>query len=121
MEIFVFASNLGGFHGAGSAREALKNHGAMYGIGVGLWGKSYAIPTKDSNLDVLTLDVIENYIIQFVEFAKTKPEWVFNIVAIGCGLAGFKPEDIAPMFDGAPSNCNLPSEFKKHAGNSITA
>lgn len=111
MEIFVFGSNLGGFHGAGSARSALDNHGAKYGLGVGICGNSYAIPTKDSNIESLPLATIKLYVDQFIDYAYEHPKCVFNVVAIGCGLAGFNPEQIAPMFSNASSNCNLPAEF----------
>lgn len=110
-EIFVFGSNLGGYHAAGSAKHAMDHHGAKYTVGVGLWGDSYAIPTKDSNIETMELEVIGNYVDQFVEFAKANPTWEFNVVAIGCGLAGFTPEEIAPMFFYAPDNVNLPVEF----------
>lgn len=115
MEIFVFGSNLAGAHGAGSAYEALKNHGAIYGQGIGLQGKSYAIPTKDHNIQTMKLHDIAAHVGDFIEFAKSNPEMTFNIVAIGCGLAGFKPYEIAPMFKDAPLNCILPEEFESEA------
>lgn len=110
-DVFVFGSNEGGFHGAGSALEAMKNHGAIYGKGWGLHGDSFAIPTKDHAFRVLPINQIADYVFRFVRFAKANPGMRFNIVAIGCGLAGFKPEQIAPMFKDAPHNCNLPKEF----------
>jgi hypothetical protein len=111
-EIFVFGSNLKGMHGAGSALEALTNHGAIRGKGVGPQGNSYAIPTKNHFLNVLPIDTIKNYVDNFIEYAKDHPEDTFNIVAIGCGLAGYLPEDIAPLFHKAPENCILPIEFQ---------
>ena len=115
MEIFVFGSNLAGFHGAGSAAHALSHHGAKHGLGVGLCGNSYAIPTKDSKINVLPLKVIKLYVEQFLDFARDRDDLTFNIVAIGCGLAGFTPNEIAPLFSNAPKNCNLPEEFKSLA------
>jgi hypothetical protein len=109
--VFVFGSNLAGRHGAGSAKEAVSKHGAIYGKGVGLQGKSYGIPTKDANLKTLPLDMIERYVSDFVEYAWNHPMYTFNIVPIGCGLAGYTPEQIAPFFEGCPTNCNLPPEF----------
>ena len=109
--IFVFGSNLAGIHGAGSARAALDNYGATWGCGVGLQGNSYAIPTKDRNIVSMKPADIAKHVSDFVEFAYTHPDWTFNVVAIGCGLAGFTSEQIAPMFRDAPANCNLPSEF----------
>ncbi len=111
MEIFVFGSNLAGIHGAGSARAAMDSHGARYGMGVGICGNSYAIPTKDSNIESMPLPKINLYVDQFIDYAREHSEDVFNVVAIGCGLAGFTPDQIAPMFVNAPSNCNLPEEF----------
>lgn len=110
-EIFVFGSNLAGRHGAGSARAALENHGATYGQGVGLSGNSYAIPTKDHNIVSMPLEAIEPYVHEFCAFARQHHDWTFNVVAIGCGLAGFTPSQIAPMFRHAPGNCILPPEF----------
>lgn len=111
MRIFVFGSNLAGRHGKGAARDALINHGAIYGQGVGLHGNSYAIPTKDENLQTLPLDTIKEYVDQFIEFTKANPNMIFDITAIGCGLAGYSPKDIAPMFKDCPQNCNLPDKF----------
>lgn len=109
--IFVFGSNLAGRHGKGSALEAVRKHGAIYGVGVGLQGKSYAIPTKNEYLRILPLSVIEYYIEQFENFAIEHPEMIFNVVAIGCGLSGYKPDQIAPLFRKRPINVKLPTEF----------
>ena len=106
--IFVFGSNLAGWHGKGAALCALKEHGAIYGRGKGLQGNSYAIPTKDANLNSLPLITIKRYVEEFLLFADCHPEFMFNVTRIGCGLAGYKDEDIAPMFEDAPYNCILP-------------
>lgn len=111
--IFVFGSNLAGIHGAGSAKEAFRLYGAVWGQGVGIAGNSYAIPTKDQHIKSMTLEQIEPYIKDFIEFAKANPSYRFNIVDIGCGLAGFKPEDIAPLFEGAPGNCHFLGKLKE--------
>jgi|SRR6185312_2022823 len=110
-EIFVFGSNLAGLHGAGSAAEAHKNHGAVWGRGVGPYGNSYAIPTKDKAIRTMPLEEIKRYVDQFIKYAQEHKGMRFRIVAIGCGLAGYRPEQIAPMFRHAPSNCILPLEF----------
>jgi hypothetical protein len=112
-EIFVFGSNLAGRHGKGAALFARQNHGAIYGQGIGLQGSSYAIPTKDSNIRTLPLDDIERHVYIFLEFAKSHPEMIFNITRIGCGLAGYKDYQIAPMFKNATSNCNLSKELEE--------
>lgn len=109
--IFVFGSNLAGRHGRGSALEAVHNHGAVYGQGVGLQGNSYAIPTKTATLQVMSLDAIQGHVEQFKRFAAMCPDWTFNVAAIGCGLAGYTPAQIGPMFRGCTPNVNLPLEF----------
>lgn len=109
-EIFVFGSNLAGVHGAGAARCALK-FGAMYGEGIGHLGQTYAIPTKDSNIKTLPLWKIECYVKRFLEFATALNERTFLVTPIGCGLAGYSPKDIAPMFKNSPPNVILPASF----------
>lgn len=111
IEIFVFGSNLAGRHGRGAALSARTYHGAIYGQGVGLQGNSYAIPTKDMDLATLPLGEVEKHVMVFKEFAKQHPEYVFRITPIGCGLAGYEPSQIGPMFNCAPKNCVLPVDF----------
>lgn len=106
--IFVFGSNLAGRHGKGAALFARQNHGAIYGQGVGRQGNSYAIPTKDGRLNVLSLDEISGHVLDFIAYAKENSDLEFNVTRIGCGLAGYKDTQIAPLFSGAPSNCKLP-------------
>lgn len=107
-KIFVFGSNLAGFHGAGAALHALKNHGAIKYCPVGIQGTSYAIPTKDKNVRTLSLVSIRSYVAEFINYAINHPELEFEVTRIGCGLAGYDDADIAPMFKDAPSNCHLP-------------
>ena len=111
-EIFVFGSNLAGRHGKGAALFAKQHHGAIYGKGEGLQGNSYAIPTKDGNLQTLHLDEIARHVARFKLFADAFRTHRFRLTPIGCGLAGYKPEQIAPMFKGAPDNVIIPEEFK---------
>lgn len=111
-EVFVFGSNLAGRHGAGSAREAYLNHGASYGIGKGRCGNSYAIPTKDKRLSILPLYVIKQHVEVFLQYAHQHPDDIFTVVSIGCGLAGYVPEQIAPMFRYHPRNVRLTKEFE---------
>jgi hypothetical protein len=111
--IFVFGSNLAGRHGKGAALYARQQRGAVYGQAEGLQGNSYAIPTKDGSLRTLPLDSIRAHVEQFIAFARQRPELRFQLTAIGCGLAGYKPWDIAPMFEHAPATVELPAEFKE--------
>jgi hypothetical protein len=110
--IFVFGSNLAGRHGKGAALEAVTKHGAVYGKGVGLYGKSYAIPTKDEDLKTLPLNRIGKYVDTFLRFARLNPEMKFEVTRIGCGLAGYEDKDIAPMFKDSPNNVILPAGWR---------
>lgn len=107
-QIFVFGSNEAGYHGAGAALFAYKNLGAKMHQGVGLQGQSYAIPTKDYHIKTLPLIEIAYYIDEFLAFAQKNLDKMFFITRIGCGLAGYDDEDIAPFFVDAPKNCILP-------------
>lgn len=114
-DIFVFGSNLAGRHGKGSALAAVKNHGAIYGIGFGLQGQSYAIPTKSKDLQILPLETIAWHVEVFEIFALNHNQFTFNVVAIGCGLAGYNSVQIRPLFKFRPSNVVLPLEFRWHS------
>src|SRR5450755_645235 len=109
--VFVFGSNLAGRHGKGVALHARQHCGAIYGQGEGLQGRSYAIPTKDAAIRTLPLDAIAGHAARFLAFARSNPQLRFQVTAIGCGLAGYTPAQIAPLFEGAPPNCTLPAEF----------
>jgi hypothetical protein len=110
--VFVFGSNLAGRHGKGAALWAREHRGAIYGQGEGLQGNSYGIPTKDKRLKTLPLDAIATHVATFVGFARAHPDMIFQLTPIGCGLAGYTPPQIAPMFEDAPKNVILPEEFK---------
>ena len=107
-EIFVFGSNLGGMHGGGAARLALQRFGAVMGQGVGLQGQSYGIPTMQGGTET-----IAPYVDLFITFAKAHPEMKFLVTRIGCGIAGFAPDEIAPLFAKAVpvDNISLPADF----------
>lgn len=109
--IFVFGSNTQGRHGKGAALEARLKHGAIYGQSRGLQGNSYAIITKDLRHNEWPLVYIEQQVRDFLVFAKEHPDWTFNVTPIGCGLAGFTPYHIAPLFVDAPKNVILPQIF----------
>lgn len=112
MDIFVFGSNLMGRHGAGSALEARRRWGAVYGRGVGPQGRSYAIPTKDFDLRTLPLNHIQGYVEEFIAYAKGRPDRTFHICRIGCGLAGYTDGEIGPMFKDSPANVLLPARWE---------
>lgn len=105
--VFVFGSNLAGRHGKGAAAEAVRNWGAVYGQARGRQGNSYAIPTKDDRFRVLYPEAIAHAVAEFITYARENPQDSFIVTAIGCGLAGYSPAQIAPMFKGAPENVFL--------------
>lgn len=124
-EIFVFGSNEAGIHGAGAARIAFLKFGAEMGLGNGLSGNSYAIPTKDRNVETLPLDKVKSYIDEFIVFVLKHQNLTFYLTKIGCGLAGFTIEEIKNIFwevieeyrtesskeQYLPSNLIIPKEF----------
>ncbi|MBD5257567.1 MAG: hypothetical protein HDS52_02600 [Barnesiella sp.] len=107
-EIFVFGSNLAGNHGGGAARTALERFGAIRGQGVGLQGQSYAIPTMQGGVET-----IKPYVDEFIALAREWDQTTFYVTRIGCGIAGFKDEEIAPLFAEALPlyNVRLPKSF----------
>lgn len=113
-EIFVFGSNLAGRHGKGAALEARLKYGAKHSVGVGRTGNAYAIPTKDATLQVLPLYQIKRHVEDFLRYARTNWHLTFKVTAIGTGLAGYTHPEIGPMFKFAPSNCNLPEEWREY-------
>jgi len=115
--IFVFGSNLAGRHGKGAALWALKHRGAIVGQGKGLQGQSYGIPTKDENIRTLPIIEIRGYVNEFLEFARSRKDLQFELTPIGCGLAGYRHNQIAPLFASAPSNVIIPPEFAGFLGN----
>ena len=108
-EVFVFGSNLAGHHHGGAARMAHEQFGAEWGVGVGPTGQCYAIPTMQGGIDT-----IRPYVDEFIKYAKDHPMNRFLVTRIGCGIAGFKDEQIAPLFVDAMfvPNITLPLEWK---------
>lgn len=112
-EIFVFGSNESGIHGGGAAKTALELFGAKSGVGFGPQGQSFAIPTKSWNIGRLSPIFIHQYVVRFLIYAYLHPELKFYVTEIGCGLAGYTPEDIAWMFRESmeEENIYLPQRF----------
>lgn len=109
-ETFVFGSNLAGIHGAGAAKVAVK-FGAKYGVGIGMRGNTYAIPTKDQYIQTLPIEDVEFRIREFCEYTHNYGQNKrFFVTAVGCGFAGFKDSQIAPLFKTA-INCSFPEEW----------
>lgn len=108
-EVFVYGANEAGIHGAGAAALAIK-WGAVIGQ-YGFNGQTYGIPTKDRYIRTLPLYIIKRHAKAFICFTESRSDLIFLITKIGCGLAGYNNEQIAPMFRDRPSNCALPKEW----------
>ncbi len=108
-EVFVFGSNKEGMHIGGAAAFAQENFGAVWGKGEGLYGQSYALPTMDDD----NPDCVKPYVDRFIKFANDHKEFTFLVTPVGCGIAGFTPEMIAPYFKEAldMDNVVLPESF----------
>lgn len=108
-EIFVFGSNLQGMHGGGAARIAYENFGAEWGVGVGMTGRCYAIPTMQGGIETIC-----PYVDDFIKYAKEHGELTFLVTRIGCGIAGFKDSEMAPLFKDAADmdNVALPQQWR---------
>jgi hypothetical protein len=113
--IFVFGSNMSGHHGAGAALAAVEHYGAFQGNGAGPQGNSYAIPTKDYDWSKsLSLQEVSWNVRKFLDYARQHPLRIFHVTRIGCGYAGFRDVQIAPLFADAPPNCLFDSKWAKH-------
>ena len=113
--VWVFGSNLAGRHGKGAAKVAHDNFKASHGVGEGPVGRAYALPTKDRRLKVLPLSEIRKSIDQFLRYATAHPEKKFFITRVGCELAGYQDQDIAPLFAGANlSNLSFAEAWRAH-------
>lgn len=109
-EIFVFGSNLQGMHCGGAARIAYEEFGAEWGVGIGMTGRCYAIPTMQGGIET-----IRPYVDDFIKYAKEHSELTFLVTRIGCGIAGFKDFEMAPLFKDATDmeNVALPQQWRK--------
>ena len=114
-EVFVFGSNMQGMHMGGAAQLAHEKFGAEWGVHNGLTGQTYAIPTVDF-ADEITIQMIGEYVAEFIEVAKTNENMVFLVTEIGCGIAGYTVDEIAPMFEECTEldNVYLPKKFWRH-------
>ena len=111
-EVFVFGSNLAGRHGGGAARTALDKFGAVYGVGVGPQGQSYAIPTLDADYRQLSLIEIEGYLQQFAGYAAVMAHKTFYLTPIGTGIAGFSHEEIKAILPSFTRNVIIDESLK---------
>lgn len=112
-QVFVFGSNLNGHHAGGAARFAFEERDAKWYIGQGPTGNAYALPTMSKIGISLTTDEVKAAVTMFKAWARAHDDLEFFVTPVGCGIAGFRHEDIAPMFRDAPLNCILPPEWEE--------
>ena len=112
--IFVFGSNLAGIHAGGAARYAADKFGAVSGVEEGRQGQSYALPTMDEDFQPLRISAIRFGVDRFKKFAAAHSDSEFYVTRVGCGIAGFKDEQIAPLFVGSPSNCSFDPQWSSY-------
>lgn len=110
--VFVFGSNMAGHHAGGAARTAQERFGALNGVGRGWSGQSFAIPTMNEHLQQMPLSQIQHYIDDFKIYTKNHPKNIYFLTSIGCGIAGYTVEEIAPMFKGISHNVIFPQSFR---------
>ena len=110
--VFVFGSNAAGIHGAGAAKTAYEKHGARWGKGYGHHEDSFAIPTKNVDIETLPIARVRQYVEGFLAYAADHRKLKFKVTCIGCGIAGFKHEDIAPLFINATTNCEFDEAWR---------
>lgn len=113
-QVFVFGSNLAGLHRGGAAKVAKDHFGALQGVGRGWSGQSFAIPTLNEHFQPMPLSQIAHYIDDFKIYTKNHPQQTYFITSIGCGGAGYQPQDIAPLFAGISDNVILPIRFRDY-------
>jgi hypothetical protein len=111
--IFVFGSNTAGIHGGGAAWYASKKLGAVWGVGEGLTGQTYALPTCYKPGEPVTFGELMVYVQNFLDFAAVHPELQFFVSAVGCGIAGFHETEVGPLFKDATTNCDLPPGWRE--------
>ena len=122
-EVFVFGSNLHGFHYGGAAHTAYRNFGAVWGVAEGLQGNTYAIPTLDKDMAKVSEDDLKNSVSKFITFAENNSKLKFYLTKIGCGIAGWDVDTIKKLFwecvdntaelGSLPSNIIIPEEFEQ--------
>lgn len=118
-EVFVFGSNTGGLHRGGAAKLAHEAFGARWGFGEGLYGQSYALPTVFGDLTThtigpkLEIETIQEHVNNLIICAGNHPHLMFLVTEVGCGLAGWTVQDIAPLFREVLElkNVTLPQRF----------
>ena len=111
-QIFVFGSNVLGYHTGGASGTARKRFGAVWGQAEGLQGQSYAIPV-DYGKDVRKDDEVKVAVERFIAFAKEHTELFFFVTRVGCGVAGYHDDEMAQFFKEASElkNVCLPKSF----------
>jgi hypothetical protein len=106
-EVFVFGSNLAGNHSGGTAKLALDKFGAEEGNGEGLQGQSYAFPTLTKKMEKRTEKNLKKSVDKLIGCANDNTTKIFLVTKIGCGIAGYKEEEMKMLFDRNDVSANI--------------
>ena len=111
-QIFVFGSNTLGYHTGGASGTARKKFGAVWGQAEGLQGQSYAIPV-DFGKGIRKDTEVKASVDKFIAFAKENEKLFFFVTRVGCGIGGYRDEEMAQFFKEAleVKNICLPKSF----------
>ena len=112
--IFVFGSNLDGIHAGGAARYAHQQRGAVMGVGEGLTGECYALPTLGHGFGAMQYFKLASHVSRFLVCAYQHPKLTFQVTRVGCGIAGFSDEEVAALFEAAPPNCQFDEVWRPY-------
>ena len=113
-QVFVFGSNLIGYHSGGASLIAMQRFGAVWGQAEGPQGQCYAIPVDIRGEAVENVSAyMKRHIDKFLAYAKAHKDQFFIVIRVGCGNAGFDEEFMAPFFKEAlkMENVSLPKSF----------
>lgn len=111
-EIFVFGSNLKGVHAGGAAHQGHEDFRAGWGIGEGLTGQCYALPTLDENMQKFSHEEMLSIVSAFYRCARAHPELTFLLTKVGCGIAGYLESYMKSLFANAPANVIKPEDWR---------
>ena len=113
-QVFVFGSNLIGYHSGGASLIAMQRFGAVWGQAEGPQGQCYAIPVDIRGEAVENVSAyMKRHIDKFLAYVKEHKNQFFIVIRVGCGNAGFDEEFMAPFFKEAlkMENVSLPKSF----------
>ncbi len=111
--VLVFGTDLAGRHENDTAATAVRLYRAEADKGSGPTGHAWAIPYRNSAQELLSLEIIANYVGAFCRQAQGKPDIGFVIARFGCESGAYSDQHMARLFAKAPPNCVLPGLWRR--------